>query len=867
MKPPHILAFQLFLVGVAYFATAKLGLLLPYENSVIALIWLPSGIAAAAIFRFGVISVIPIYIAALLVEMTLHLPVTTAANIALGNALAPLTAAFFLQYFRFSPKLIGVRDILLMITAAFFGMLISSSIGTLSLYMSGLVKASGFFNTWLTWWLADSVGVLLVLPLVLNFNTRNLSRIWKHRYPFLAWFVCYCLIEGMIFRLVPNANNQFAVSTFLIVPMLIWAAMRFGIVGSSFVVLSISIISVWITAAGFGPFVQQNTNQGIFSLWFFIITLIVILLLVSILESRRELTQLALKGNEAKLRALVNGAFDGIVTTDEQGTIVEFNPAAERIFGFVRDNVVGRPLSSVIVPPKYREAHIKAHHNFITTGDRSLFDKRIEMQALKADGTEIPVEVTLVSMHEQGLPYITSFIRDITDRIAAEKEINQLAFYDALTNLPNRRLFQDRLQQALVSSHRTKNMGALIFIDLDNFKKLNDTKGHATGDLLLKEVAKRLKKCVRAEDTVARLGGDEFVIVLENLSHDADKALSFVSQVGEKLLADLGQTYLFDDLDFKGSSSIGVTLFSGYNTNLTELLKQADTAMYDAKAAGKNTLRFYNPELQGSIESSLLIESQLRNSIKNKQLNLFYQKQVDAYGNAFGAEVLLRWNHPERGSVPPVEFIPIAEANNQIIPIGRWVMHEACLQLKKWEANDNTKHLILAVNVSAKQFLYENFLKDLKQTLQETEANPKLLQLELTETSLIGNIETVVEKMLHVRDLGISIAIDDFGTGHSSLVYLKKLPVSQIKIDRSFVRDIAIDSNDLAIVKMILAIGNTLGMDVIAEGVEKNTQVKLLKQHGCKQFQGFLYGKPMSITHFEHALNSKKPELAEEKTV
>lgn len=447
-----------------------------------------------------------------------------------------------------------------------------------------------------------------------------------------------------------------------------------------------------------------------------------------------------------------------------------------------------------------------------------------------------------------------AIVQDVTEHKMATEKINNLAFYDPLTELPNRKLLLDRLQQALATSARSGRDGALLFIDLDNFKALNDTLGHDMGDLLLRQVAQRLISCVREGDSVARLGGDEFVVMLEDLGEQELEAAAQTEFVGEKILATLGQPYQLVTHEYRCTPSIGATLFNGHKLGKEDLLKQADIAMYQAKQAGRNTVRFFDQQMQDAVTARVRLENELRKALETQQFRLYYQVQTDKAQRQFGAEALLRWIHPERGVVTPDQFIRVAEETDLILPIGIWVLETACAQLKAWQRDSHTRHLALAVNVSAVQLHKTDFVAQVQATIQRHGINPVLLKLELTESTLLKNIEDTITTMNALKEIGVQFALDDFGTGYSSLQYLKRLPLDQIKIDRSFVRDIASDSSDREIVGTIIAMAQNLYLDVIAEGVETEEQKQFLLGNGCTQFQGYLFGKPVPIEQFEAAL-------------
>jgi diguanylate cyclase (GGDEF)-like protein/PAS domain S-box-containing protein len=436
----------------------------------------------------------------------------------------------------------------------------------------------------------------------------------------------------------------------------------------------------------------------------------------------------------------------------------------------------------------------------------------------------------------------------------AAEDVERLAFYDPLTGLPNRRLLHDRLKHVLSATGRHNFHGAVLFIDLDNFKILNDTKGHSIGDLLLIEVAKRIKASVRDGDTVSRVGGDEFVVILEALSEDITQATSQTEIICNKILTAVNQTFALKSYEYQCSTSIGISMFRNQEITEEELLKHADTAMYQAKSAGRNTLCFYNATMQEVLESRAALESELRLAASKQQFQLYYQVQVDSQNRVIGAEALIRWISPQRGIVSPVDFIPIAEDTGLILLIGQWVLKTACAQLKCWQKDALTRDLTIAVNVSSAQFRQPDFVAQVRHILHESGAKPAQLKLELTESLLLVNVDDVIAKMRELKLLGIYFSLDDFGTGYSSLQYIKLLPLDQLKIDKSFVHDINSDTNDAAIVKTIIVMSEALGLNVIAEGVETQAQRDFLDHQGCHSFQGYLFGKPLPIEEFEALL-------------
>ncbi len=441
--------------------------------------------------------------------------------------------------------------------------------------------------------------------------------------------------------------------------------------------------------------------------------------------------------------------------------------------------------------------------------------------------------------------------REVAERKMADDEIRNLAYHDALTRLPNRRLLFDRLQHAIAASSRSGRYCALLFIDLDNFKTLNDTLGHDAGDLLLQEVSRRLATCLREGDTAARLGGDEFVVLLENLSENAQEAATQAETTGEKIHGALNQTYQLANHEYNGTPSIGVTLFTDHQDTVDELVKRADLAMYHAKSAGRNALRFFDPQMQAVITTRATLEAGLREALLKQQFLLYYQAQVDSQGHVTGAEALLRWQHPQGELVSPMEFIPLAEDTGLILLLGRWVLETACAQLALWAACPELAHLMVAVNVSAREFHHKDFVDQVKSVLVTSGARPQRLKLELTESLLLHDVEDTIVKMTALRAEGVSFSLDDFGTGYSSLSYLKRLPLDQVKIDRSFVRDVLTDAYDSAIARSVIDLGRNLGLGVIAEGVESGAQRDFVAANGCQNYQGYLFSRPLPLHEFE----------------
>jgi diguanylate cyclase (GGDEF)-like protein/PAS domain S-box-containing protein len=483
---------------------------------------------------------------------------------------------------------------------------------------------------------------------------------------------------------------------------------------------------------------------------------------------------------------------------------------------------------------------------------------RVELINYKKDGSEFWMELDITPIADSTGWYThwVAIERDITERKIAENKIEQLAFYDSLTELPNRRLLIDRLKHQLVTVSRSQEHGALFFIDLDNFKNLNDSLGHDIGDLLLVQVAQRLTQSIRKSDTASRFGGDEFVLMLPNLSEIHQEAVNQTNIIGNKLLTAFAQPFLLKGSDYFITPSIGVTLFNHENEDVVNIIKNADLAMYQAKATGKNTICFFSSLLQETVTKRSTLESELRLALDQEQFALHYQPQI-TLETPFGVEALVRWQHPMLGMVSPAEFIPIAEECGLIIPLGIWILKSACNQLVMWSKIKELSEMTIAVNVSVRQFSHISFIDDIKKVINDTNVDPSKLKLELTESILVSNTEEAINKINLLRAMGIGFALDDFGIGYSSLSYLKQLPLDQIKIDQSFVRDILIDSDDATIAISIIRLAQSLNIDVIAEGVETKGQLDFLKMHGCEKYQGYLFSKPLPIHQCEVFLLEK----------
>ncbi len=553
--------------------------------------------------------------------------------------------------------------------------------------------------------------------------------------------------------------------------------------------------------------------------------------------------QAALQQSEARWRSLTQLSSDWYWEQDAEFRFVRLEGGTYRDVGMADTAHYGLrrwELPDSLVPEAQWHAHraqLEAHEVF----------HDFEMQRRGADGQTVWVSVSGEPIHDAAGRFTgyRGVARTINARKQAEAQIERLAFYDELTGLPNRRLLLDRLDCAVAACTRDGGHGALLFLDLDNFKGVNDTLGHEWGDRLLVQVGARVAACVRASDTVGRLGGDEFVVVLRGLHAVETEAAAEAEAVAQKMQLALNQAYDVQGLEIHSTPSIGIALFSSAAQSVQELLKRADLAMYQAKAQGRNTLCFFDPDMQAAASARSALEADVRHGLQRGEFLVHYQPVVDAEGQVLGTEALVRWQHPQRGMVYPGEFIALAEQTGLILPLGRQVLRVACAQLAQWSALPATAHWSVAVNVSAQEFRHPEFVQRVLEVLHDTGADPAQLKLELTESLLLHDVEDSIAKMQALRTRGVGFSLDDFGTGYSSLSYLKRLPLDQLKIDQSFVRDVLTDPNDAAIACTVVALARSLGLEVVAEGVETAGQRDFLLRNGCRRFQGYLFGRPV----------------------
>ena len=573
-------------------------------------------------------------------------------------------------------------------------------------------------------------------------------------------------------------------------------------------------------------------------------------------EQKLAAAQEALCASEQRYRTAFQMTLDGInVNRLSDGAFIECNESFLQNTGYTRDELIGRTALEINL-----WADLHDRQELLDSLQRHGMCKNLEARFTKKNGESIWGLLSASVIELDSERCILAITRDITEAKAAQEEIRNLAFYDPLTRLPNRRLLLDRLEQAVVLGQRSGRKRALLFIDLDDFKTLNDTLGHNVGDLLLQEISRRLTSCIREADTAARLGGDEFVIMLENLSAVSEEAATQARMVAEKILARVAQPCPIGEHECLITSSIGITVFGERHEQTSEILQQADIAMYQAKTAGRNTIRFFAPALQAAVCARAALEEEIRQGIRTGQFLLWYQPQVDR-GRLIGAEALLRWNHPRRGILPPAEFISLAEETGLILPLGALVLESACAQLAAWAGCPGFPAVSIAVNVSARQFRQPDFVDQVLAVLRRTGADPRRLKLEITESMLLDDIEETIAVMSRLKAHGVQFSLDDFGTGYSSLAYLKRLPLDQLKIDRAFVRDLLQDDTSSAIAQTIISLSGAMRLSLLAEGVETEEQRSWLARFGCHAFQGYLFSPPIPPENFQSLLEVVTPLL------
>lgn len=845
------------MVWIKQFAVAALYVLLGhlihhyYTSHGIGILWPASGLVLAVVLIGG-----RRYIwGVLLGSILLHAPFKESFFLIAGISLANVTQLFvgswlLTQNDRSVVLLNTLRDYLrLIILGGFVASLFAALIAATVLCLAGLISFADYFINVLRWWMGNSLGIVLITPLILAWWQKNPHPLTSQQQVEAVLLVSITFIAGQIIFLGWLSDYLMPLKGFIMLLPVTVIAIRLGLRATTLILTVIAIQALMGASLKIGYFANEIATANLYNYWLYVLILSGVCIALTTYVNELKHKELSLRKSETHLRLSQTSGGIGSWEIDLINNKLLCSDSCHALIGLPHEPTWGDFFK--ILSPKDRQRVVDVMRSHIKRGTKY----EIEYRATTAQGERWLRSVGQVERDAKGEPLIMRGItQDVTERRHAENEIERLAFYDHLTALPNRRLLLDRLKQALASSARSGLEGGLLFIDLDNFKNINDSLGHNVGDLLLQQAAERLTACVREQDTVARLGGDEFVVMLENLSKYDVNSATQLEIIGEKILAAFNQPYQFDGSDYYSTASIGAVVFSDHQQSIDELIKQADIAMYQAKAAGRNALRFFSEEMQAIITARAALEADLGLALADNQFVLYYQLQTTHQRKIIGAEVLIRWQHPQHGLVSPKDFIPLAEETGLILPIGQWVLKTACIQIKRWENHANTQHLHLAVNVSARQFQQANFVEQVRQVLSETAIKPELLKLELTESMMLDDIDDTIDKMNILKKMGVRFSMDDFGTGYSSLAYLTQLPLDQLKIDQSFISNLGVKGSDAVIVQTIIGMANNLSIEVIAEGVETEAQRFFLEQHNCQLCQGYLFSSPVPIEQFERLL-------------
>jgi diguanylate cyclase (GGDEF)-like protein/PAS domain S-box-containing protein len=840
------------LVGVAYFAVAKLGLSFASGSDIVSAVWPPSGLALAAAVVYGARVGPPIFVAALLSNATGDSSLATAAGIAIGNAVAAVTGGALLARFDFDPALGRVRDVVVLAVAgAAASTAINATIGTASLLAAGVAEWDSLWSFWRVWWLGDLTGVLLVAPPLLLLAAGG------QRAPHRAWIAEASLQAGALVAAMLLVLREGVTLAYPIFPLIVLAAMRFRQAGAVVAALVVSTIAVIYTANGKGPFAGGAEDMDLLRAQVFVGLAALTGLLVAAMRTEWEraegaLEQLAASEHahrlaEERFRVLLESAPDAMVIADERGDIVLVNTQAERLFRYPREKLIGRPMALLV--PDWVPG---------TADDEPQPAAGLDLVAWRSDGVEFPVEVTRAPLQMDDGILVSSAIRDTTERRQAARRLEHQALHDPLTDLPNRALFLDRLEHALARSRRPGTSLAAYFCDVDDFKNVNDSLGHETGDELLVALPPRLRQALRAGDTIARFGGDEFVILCEDLASEAEAV-----RIAERIAEAFALPFELDGRPHHLSVSVGVVYVTGGRASASEVLRDADAAMYRAKAGGKGRFELFDARMRAALVTRLQTEADLRGALASDELRLLYQPLLSLERDTFvGAEALVRWQHPTRGLLAPADFIAVAEDSGLIAPLGAWVLGEACRQAAAWARAAQEAAApygpafaaaprTVSVNLSPRQLSHSDVPALLEKALADSGADPALIELEITESVLMEQSAAALATLRRLKELGVRLVLDDFGTGWSSLGYLKRFPIDALKIDREFVDGLGSEAEDTAIVTAVLSMAEALDLDVIAEGVETEAQLAWLREHGCGFAQGFLLGRPAAADELD----------------
>jgi diguanylate cyclase (GGDEF)-like protein/PAS domain S-box-containing protein len=756
-------------------------------------------------------------------------------------------AAILRRRWRIDPKLGTLRDVGRYIVISLGAAILSALFGVLTLWGDGRISRSDALRTAADWWASDALAIITFTPFLLVFVAPLVGCWWRsgsESRPSAAWrarpsatqileltaqsgFVVFAI--WFVFGYAPAIPYQ---PLYLLFVPVIWIAVRRGLPGAILATFAISIgmtFAAWITQAQSGSLPKLQLAMSALGLTG--------LCLGAVVTERRR-AEGAIRESEKRYRLLFERNLAGVFRTTLAGSFVECNQATACMFGYASpEEVMEVPVANLYDTASDREG-------FLTKlkSEKSVTNHEMKFRRKNGESAWAVLNVSLVDDDSGIASIVEGTLVDITERKVAEERVQSLAYYDALTGLPNRILLHDRLSKALATARRQMHKVALLFFDLDRFKIINDSLGHSVGDLLLEDVAERLKSCAREEDTVARLGGDEFLIVLTHVNDIPGAAVS-----AERFMDAMTARFVIQGHSLSIGCSLGISIFPEHGADSETLIKHADAAMYSAKDIGRNNFQFFTADMNAQAVERLTLENGLRLALEKKELFLMYQPQMNiATGKISELEALLRWQHPVLGLVPPDKFIRIAENSGLIVPIGEWVLRTACSQARKWQ-DEGLPPVSIAINVSAVQFRQQGFCELIRRVLRETGLAPHYLELELTESLLLGNADVTLSVLQELKAMGLTLAIDDFGTGYSSFSYLKRFPVSKLKIDRSFVRDVAVNPDDAAITTAIISMAKSLNLKVIAEGVEDEAQMSFLRAHQCDEIQGYYFSRPLAV--------------------